>query len=116
MGMSSYSTAPTRTTSPARARLAGAFIVLWLAVQIAIPLWQRSKPQRARFGWQMYSGWKDNLTPSRGVTFIGVGAGGERVSIRHGRYLVRYRPEIAGGFVERLSAHICRAEPSLRSV
>ena len=32
-----------------------AFILLWLAVQVGVPLWQLTNPRPSRFGWQMYA-------------------------------------------------------------
>lgn len=99
-----------------RSVAAALFIVLWLGVQVGLPLWKRFQPHQQRFGWQMYSGWRARATPTRGTEFVGVRADGERVQVNRRRYMVRYRPEIRGGYVERMTAHICRVEPSLRSV
>lgn len=40
-----------------RERGAAAFFVLYLAVQLAVPIWRLSQPERpGRFGWQMFAG------------------------------------------------------------
>lgn len=40
-----------------RERLAAAFFVLYLAVQLALPIWKLIQPERpGRFGWQMFAG------------------------------------------------------------
>ena len=92
------------------------FVVLWLGLQLGLPLWKRLQPDQQRFGWQMYSGWRAGATRARATEFVGVRTDGQRLRLNRTRYLVRYRPEISGGYVERMTAHICGVEPSLRSV
>ena|SRR5215207_6128879 len=110
-------TAPTpRDAGPIRALAIALFVALWLGAQIALPLWQRRAVRQTRFSWQMFSGGRANPNLLRGLSFVGVNADGRPTRLRPQRYFVRYRTEMNPGARERLLAHICRTEPSLRSV
>jgi hypothetical protein len=62
--------------------------VLFLAVQIATPAWQLTKPRPARFGWQMYAG--APLPPA----FIAVMPDGAHVLAPLDQYIVRSRDDL----------------------
>ena len=87
-----------------------AFILLWLAVQVGVPLWQLTNPRPARFGWQMYAG---KIYPPR---IIGIRTDGKSVQLSAYRYLATFRYEFRPSYVQALGEHVCRVEPSLRTV
>jgi hypothetical protein len=59
-----------------RERWAAAFFVLYLAVQLAVPIWKLMQPERpGRFGWQMFAG-----TEVR-VRFVAIGEDGSEQNL-----------------------------------
>ena len=87
-----------------------AFILLWLAVQIGVPLWQLTKPRPTRFGWQMYA---DIKYPPQ---ITAVRSDGSSVRLAASRYLADFRFEFRPGYIQALGKHLCRVEPSLQAV
>jgi hypothetical protein len=86
------------------------FIVLWLAIQIGVPLWQLTNPRPARFGWQMYADAK--YLPR----ITGIRTDGGSVRLSGHRYLANFRYEFRPSYIQVLGEHICRVEPSLWAV
>jgi hypothetical protein len=62
--------------------------VAYLVVQLAVPLWQLTRPRPARFGWQMYAG------ISQPLTFAAVNADGSLTPVPLDRYIIRLRTDI----------------------
>ena len=65
--------------------LVAAFILLWLAVQVGVPLWQLTRPRPVRFGWQMYA----NVRYPPWIT--GIRTDGSSVQLSAHRYLANFR-------------------------
>jgi hypothetical protein len=86
------------------------FIVLWLAVQIGVPLWQLSEPRPPRFGWQMFTDVK--FLPQ----ITAIRRDGSSVQLTASRYLAYFRSDFRSGYIQALAQHLCRVEPSLQAV
>ena len=87
-----------------------AFILLWLAIQIGVPLWQLTNPRPTRFGWQMYAVVK--YPPQ----ITAVRLDGSSVQLITSRYLAYFRSDFQPGYIQALGKHLCRVEPSLQAV
>jgi hypothetical protein len=77
-----------RRALSAREKLLTAVIVLHLAIQVTVPVWQLSAPRPARFGWQMYSA----LNMPR--QYVVVKADGTSSVVDLGRYVAQLRAEL----------------------
>ena len=60
----------------------------FLAVQIAVPSWQLTRPRPARFGWQMYAG------GAEAEAFSVVGRDGSVTSLALDDFVVRRRDDL----------------------
>lgn len=92
----------------ARSAAAAAFFVLFLLLQIGVPLVRLAKPRPARFGWQMYS-----AKLQRPRFSLVMRDGTTRPADLH-PYVPQSRGEVD---LERaLPQHLCRAMPDVASV
>jgi hypothetical protein len=62
--------------------------IAFLIVQIAVPLWQLTRPRPARFGWQMYAG------ISQPTAFMAVNRDGSTTAVPLDRYIIRLRGDL----------------------
>jgi hypothetical protein len=62
--------------------------ILYLVVQVAVPLWQLTRPRPARFGWQMYAG------HAQASVFIAVGRDGSETRVPLDEYILRPRDDL----------------------
>jgi len=93
-----------------RTAAAAAFALLFLALQVGVPLVRLFGPRPARFGWQMYAA----TTPL--PTLVGVRADGGRDTLAVGDYFAFLRSDLAPSAFERLPRHVCTVVPGLRAV
>jgi len=89
---------------------AAAFALLFLALQVGVPLVRLLGPRPARFGWQMYAA----TTPL--PTLVGVRADGGRDTLPVGDYFAFLRSDLAPSVFERLPRHVCTVAPGLVAV
>ena len=87
-----------------------AFILLWLVVQIGVPLWQLTNPRPARFGWQMYAVVK--YPPQ----ITAVRCDGSSVQLTPSSYFAYFRSDLHPAYIQALGKHLCRVDPSLEVV
>lgn len=101
---------PSRTAagSPRRARLLAAAFVALLALQLGVPLTRLAAPRPARFGWQMYTGFRPR------PRVFAIAHDGRREPVELPPLFVRLRGEIDVAAV--VPPHLCRTRPSLRAV
>lgn len=85
------------------------FALVWVAVQVAVPVAQLDEERPARWGWQMFS----QAEPA--PRLIGHRADGAEVPLRARDYFVRYRWE-STNYAEPLAAVACRTERGLVAV
>lgn len=95
-------------TWTAKAIAAAACFVLFLLVQIAVPLARLSAPRPARFGWQMFS-----AIPQR-TRYTLVLRDGTRQPVRLATYVANSRGEM--DLEKALPRHLCRVVADLASV
>jgi hypothetical protein len=62
--------------------------ILFLVVQVAVPLWQLTRPRPARFGWQMYAG------SAQAVEFTAIGRDGVTTPAPLDQYIIRPRDDL----------------------
>lgn len=62
--------------------------VLFLVVQVAVPLWQLTQPRPARFGWQMYAG------GAEASGFTAVRRDGSVAAVPLDEYIIRPRDDL----------------------
>ena len=91
-----------------RQRVAAAFVVLYVVVQLAVPALAAVEPRMSRFGWQMFS----RLVPR--TTFTVRHVGGFEGPIDPNAYLAEPRAEV--DLARLLSAHLCRVIPDALAV
>lgn len=103
------SPAPVRAPSP-RQRAVAAVVLLWLLVQIAVPLWLLRYPPPVRFGWQMYAGFPER---PRLTVFH---ADGQRRQLSSRRYFAYFRLDLTPGYEPRLATVVCRTRPQIVAV
>jgi hypothetical protein len=98
----------TGTLSKQRGRSARLVIVLWLAVQIGVPIRQLFSPRQARFGWQMFS------SRPQAPVVIAVREGGARDTLRLDDYFAFRRGDMSSSYIDRLPQHLCRVAPGVK--
>jgi hypothetical protein len=62
--------------------------VVYIVAQVAVPLWQLTRPRPARFGWQMYAGL------SQPLAFTTVNRDGSLTPVPLDHYIVRLRTDL----------------------
>lgn len=88
--------------------MAAVFFVLFLIVQIGVPLAKLATPRPARFGWQMFS------VRHQRVRFTLVKRDGTIEPLDLRRYLGQSRGEV--DLTKALPPHLCRVVPDLAAV
>lgn len=91
-----------------RQRVAMTFVVIFLVVQIAVPLAALAGPRPGRFSWQMYSGVRTQ------ATFSIVHQDGSLTPVTPRDYVAHPRLDI--DFVAWLPDHVCSVEPDAVAV
>ena len=100
--------APRRWTR--RLRVAAAFAVAWVAIQLLVPLWLLTAPRPARFAWQMYS-----ATPAY-PEVVALAEGGRRDTLSVSTYLAAIRYDLSPRYRDLIGPHVCRVVPGVRAV
>jgi hypothetical protein len=99
-----------RASGPRRI-LAVAFFVMFLLMQVAVPLFQLTQPRPARFGWQMFSTLRADAL---GVSYHIEAAGGELIPVQLSAHFARVRLEIDHRTV--LPPYLCEVTPGAAAV
>lgn len=84
-----------------------AFLIVFLLLQLGIPLAKLLGPRPARLGWQMFSSYV--VQPTISVVYRD-----STVVIEQARFLAHLRGEIRTG--DRLPVHLCRVLPQVQAV
>ncbi len=89
-------------------RVAAVFFVLFLAIQIIVPLYKLTEPRPARFGWQMYAGAKAPISAT--LTRLD----GSNITVGLAPYFGQYRGDL--DLIEALPPYFCRRYPGVKTV
>lgn len=89
-------------------RAAAIFFVVFLAIQILVPLYLLTRPRPARFGWQMYAGAKapHSVTLTR--------KDGSEITVPASAFVGAYRGDLE--MIEALPPFLCQRYPGVQSV
>jgi hypothetical protein len=101
-------TPPAGDSWTATSAVKAAFFVLFLLIQVGVPLLRLWSPRPARFGWQMFS-----ASPQQ-IAFSLVLRDGTSQPVSLGRYVAQSRGEV--DLEDRLPPHLCRVVPDVASV
>jgi hypothetical protein len=94
----------------ARQIIVALFVVVFCAVQIAVPSARLFGDRGQRFGWQMFA------TSGPNVTVVGMPRGGALDTIDIEPYFAFRRSDLNPLYLRRLPRHICRVSPAFKWV